>query len=167
MFAELHFGDASGYIVLSALALVGGLIGSYISRAVESKFDVWKILVGAFVLAGVARIAFVYAIAGSLSRGILLFVLYIGIGSTIGIFYRALVQKLPPKGLVARVDTTIASLSAIAAAVGAVVGGFLGTVLPTVDMVLYIQGGSYIVIGLCLCMAKSVRALPRVGEMGS
>jgi len=166
MFAELHFGTASGYIILSALAMAGALIGSYISKAVESKFELWKIFVGCFILAGVTRILFVSVITNDLQRAIWIYILYIGIGSTIGIFYRALVQKLPPKSLISRVDTTITSLAAIATAIGALVGGLLGTHLPTVDMVFIIQGISYITIGVCLLFSKQVRELSKVGALG-
>jgi len=167
MFAEIHIGTASGYIILSALALVGGLIGSYISRAIGARFEVWKILVGCFILAGIARIVFVNVIPDNLTRAIWIYILYVGLGSTIGIFYHTLVQKLPPQNLISRVDTTITSLSAVTAAAGALVGGILGTHLYHVDMVFIIQGGSYIAIGVLLCFCKSVRALPKVGEIGS
>jgi len=166
MFAEVHLGTASGYILLSAFALMGGLIGSYIARSVEEKYEVWKIMVGAFVFAGVARILFVNVLPVNRSYGIIMFLIYVGIGSTIGIFYQSLIQKLPPKDLISRVDTIITSLCSVAAAVGALVGGLLGTILTTVDMVFMIQGGSYIIIGLCLCLPKIVRAMPKIGEIG-
>ena len=167
MFAQEHLGTASGYIVLSALALLGGLIGSIISRIIESKLELWKILVGCFVLAGASRIAFVNVIPNNLTRAILIYILYIGLGSAIGIFYGTLIQKLPPKNLIGRVDAVITSLSAVAAAVGALVGGLIGTLLSNIDTVFIIQGSSYIAIGIFLCFSRSIRRLPKISEIVS
>jgi len=164
MFAEVHLGTASGYVLLSALALTGSLVGSYICRAVDSKFELWKILVAAFIFAGIVRIVFVNMIADYRAGGLLLYVLYGGIGSAIGIFYQVLTQKLPPKNLISRVATTITSMSAIAAAIGALAGGLLGTFL-NVDTVFLIQGGSYIIIGVLLCFSRQVRKLPKIREL--
>jgi len=165
MFAEIHLGADTGYIVLSALALAGSLIGSFISRAVESKFELWKILVFVFGFAGATRIIFVNIIGDNFTRAILVYLLYVGLGSTIIIFYRALVQKLPPKNLISRVDTIITSLSAVAIAVGALMGGFLGTLLPNVDTVFIIQGCSYFAIGVFLYFSKTIRNLPKIGDL--
>ena len=164
-FAEYHLGTASGFIILSGLALLGGLVGSYICRMTEARLELWKILVGAFIAAGVTRILFVNNIADNYTRAILIYILYVGLGSAIGIFYRAIVQKLPPKNLISRVDTTITSLRAVAAAIGALAGGALGTLLYRVDLVFIIQGVSYILIGLCLCLSKHVRSLPKIADL--
>ena len=166
MFAEVHLGTASGYILLSALAMLGGLVGSWISGALSSKFEVGKILAAAFIFSGIAQILFVNMISDNVTRAILIYIVYVGLGSTILIFYRALVQKLPPKNLISRVDTSITSLTAVAAALGALLGGFLGTHLPDINYVFFIKGGSYIAIGVLLCLSKNIRGLPKISEAG-
>ncbi|MCL2170327.1 MAG: MFS transporter [Defluviitaleaceae bacterium] len=165
MFAQLHLGSASGYILLSALALLGGLVGSWIVGLLASKVDMGRILIIAFVLAGVTRILFVNIIGDNLTRAILIYILYVGLGSAIGILHRALVQKLPPKELISRVDTSIISLSALAGAAGSIVGGFLGTHLANIDYVFIIQGASYIAIGVLLMVSKNIRGLPKITEL--
>ena len=166
VFAEFHLGTASGYVVLSALSLMGGLLGSYICRMLEN-FKLGLILAATFLAAGVMRFLFVNNIADNYSRAILIYILYIGLGSAIAIFYRAIVQNMPPKNLISRVDTTLTSITAISAAIGALVGGFLGTLLHIVDFVFLLQAVSYIIIGLCLCLSKKVRKLPKISELKS
>ena len=164
MFAEVHLGTAFGYVMLSALALTGSMIGSYICRMVETKAKLWKLLVAGFMFAGIARILFVNIIASHRAGAIVFFMIYVGFASSVGLFYQVLIQKLPPKNAISRVAATNTSLTAIATAIGALVGGFLGTVLD-VNTVFMIQGGSYIVIGGLLCLSKHVRDLPVINEL--
>jgi len=165
MFAEIHAGSASGYILLIALSLVGGLIGSYISRIIGSKFALSKIFVLGFIAAGAVRIVFVNVIATDFTRSLWVYILYVGLGSTIGIFFQTFLQKYPPKHLIARVNTITTSLCGVAAAIGTLAGGIAGTLLPDVDMIFIIQGVSYIAIGLCLCLSGRVRELPKMGDV--
>jgi len=165
MLAETHLGSASGYMLLSFLALTGGLVGSYICRVVENKFKLWVILAASFVFAGVARILFVNIISDNLARAILMYVIYVGLSTAIGIFYQVLIQKLPPKNLISRVDTITTSLAFTTAAIGALAGGLLGTIL-YVNTVFFIQGGAYIAIGVLVCFSKHIRALPKISELG-
>ena len=164
MFAQTHLGADSGYIVLSALALLGGIFGSLVSRAVEKRLELWKIIAGCLVAAGVARIVFVLIIEGGLARALLAYILSVAFGSAISIFYAALIQKLAPKNLVGRVAAIRASITSAAAAIGALAGGLAGRLLPGADMALLIKGGSYIVIGACLCLSASVRSLPKIAD---
>ena len=163
-FAEIHLGSASGYVLFSALALTGSMIGSIICRAVEAKYSLAKIFIGGFVVTGIIRILFVQVIPEHRTGGILLFVLYVGFASAILLFYQVVIQKAPPKNLISRVATADTSLSAIATALGALMGGALGTILE-VNTVFIIQGASYIVIGMLLCFSKQVRRLPESSEL--
>ena len=165
MFAEVHTGSASGYILLVALAVVGGVIGPYLSKIVGPKFELWKIFGLGYMLVGATRIIFVNVIASDLSRALWIYVLYIGLGSTIGIFRQTFMQKYPPQHIIARVDTVETSVLSISAAAGALVGGIAGTLLPSVDMVFIIQGISCITIGLFLCLSKRVRKLPKISDV--
>ena len=163
-FAEIHLGSATGYILFSALALTGSMIGSIICRAVEAKYSLAKIFIGGFVVTGIIRILFVHVLPGHRTGGILLFVLYVGFASAIILFYQVVIQKLPPKNLISRVATANTSLSAIATALGALAGGVLGAILE-VNTVFIIQGASYVVIGMLLCFSKQVRSLPESSEL--
>lgn len=165
MFAQVHTGQASGYIILTFLAMIGGLIGSYISRIIGPKLEIWKVLLVSFVLAGAARILFVNVIADNFTRALLIYAFYVGMGSVIGMFFGTLIQKLPPKRLIARVDTIFDSLLGVTSAFGALLGGIMGTLIVDVDLIFIIQGVTYIVIGLLVCMSKSVRGLPKIDDV--
>ena len=165
MLADVHAGTASGYMLLMALALVGGVAGSYISRIIGPKLELWKIFVVGFIFTGIARIIFVNIIANDFTRSLWIYILYVGLGSAIIIFFQTFMQKFPPKHLIARVNTIVTSLCSIAAAIGALLGGLAGTYLSNVDMVFIIQGGSYIAIGLLLFLSKHVRELPKINDV--
>ncbi|MCL2404415.1 MAG: MFS transporter [Defluviitaleaceae bacterium] len=165
MFAEVHIGTASGYIVLSALAAVGGVIGSYIGAIVGPKLELSKIFVLCFVAAGAVRILFVYVIPDNFIRALLIFALYAGLVGTVNIFFHTLIQKLPPKDAIGRISALNTSLLGVAAAIGALVGGLAGNLFSCVDTVFILQGATYIVIGLCLCLSRRVRALPKIGDV--
>jgi len=164
MLIEVHLGDASRYILLSFLALTGGLIGSYICRATENKFKIGAIFSACFVLAGIARILFVNLLSGNFTRAIAVYMLYVGFATTVSMFFTIIIQKLSPKNLISRVTTATTSLSFTTAAIGALVGGFLGTILH-VDTIFFIQGGAYIIIGILLYLSKPIRKLPKVSEL--
>jgi len=161
-FAEYHIGSADGYILLTALSLVGGAIGSYIIRAISHAFAIWKILIAAFILAGIARIIFVHIIATDFTSSIWIYILYIGSSATIGVIFQALMQKLPPKTIIARIDTITTSLYGIIAAIGSFIGGILGTILENINTTFIIQGASYIILALILYLSKHVRSLTKI-----
>jgi len=167
MFAQYHLGDVTGYIILTAFALLGGLVGSFIARAIGDKLGIGKILIATFIITGVARIAFVHVIPNNTSAAIWIYILYIGLASAIGLLYNALRQKLPPKDMVGRVAAATKSLSAAAAFIGALAGGTLGYLLPRIDTVFIIQGMSYIAIGLLLFLSKKTRGLPMIKNIGA
>ena len=165
MFAEIHSGEASGYIILSAIALLGGLIGSYIARAIGTKYELAKIFTAGFLLMGIVRIIFVYVIQDNFTRSILILALYAGLGAAIGIFFQSLQQKLFPEKIIGRVSTILTSLFSVAAAIGSLLGGVMGSLLPSVDTVFIIQGISYIFISLLMFLSARIRKLPKIGEV--
>jgi len=164
-FAELHMGDASGYILLSVLALTGSLIGSVLVGIVQNRLSLLKIFVGGFILMGLVRIGFVQLIQEYRIAGVLTYVLYVGMATTVGILFHVITQKLPPKNLVGRIRTNTTSLSSVAAALGALAGGFLGSVLGDANLIFMLQGASYVLIGICLLLSKKVRDLPKIGDL--
>ena len=128
-FAEVHFGAAFGFILLSGLAIVGSLLGTLLFGAIGEKIKLGKILVLLLVFAGVVRIVFVGAMGAHLILGILIFTLHEGVTDTIGMFYYTATQKIPQKNLIGRVCTSFTSLRAASYAVGALAGGAMGTLL--------------------------------------
>jgi len=165
MLIEVRLGDASSYMLLSFLALTGSIIGSYICRVTESKYKLWMILAASLIFAGMTRIIFINILEDNFRRATLMYLMYTGLGAVIGIFYQIIVQKLPPKDLISRVYTVSRSMSAIAAAIGALVGGIMGRLL-YIDTVFFIQGGTYIIIGVLLCFSAHIRNLPKVSDIG-
>lgn len=165
MFAEIHTGEASGYIIFTAIGLVGGILGSYIARAIGAKYKLSVIFICGFIAMGIARIIFVNIIDDNFRRALWILALYAGLGSAVGIFFDSLQQKLLPEKIIGRVSTINTSLFSIAASIGALLGGVLGAILPNVDTVFVIQGAAYIIIGLCLCFSSHVRMLPKSNEL--
>ncbi|MCL2286589.1 MAG: MFS transporter [Firmicutes bacterium] len=165
MFAEIHSGEASGYIILSVIGLLGGLIGSYIARAIGAKYELSKIFTAGFLLMGIIRIIFIYVIQDSFTRSIWILALYVGLGAAIGIFFQSLQQKLLPEKIIGRVSTILTSLFSVAAALGSLLGGVMGSLLPNVDTVFIIQGVSYIVISLFMFLSVRIRKLPKISEV--
>jgi len=164
MFAEMHVG-ASGYILLMLISGVGAMIGPYIAKQVESKLTLFNVFVIGFILTGIMRIVFVHVIADNFSRAIGIYILYVAIGSAIGVFIQTLMQKLPPKNIIARVNAIRISIISIVAAIGALLGGVLGTVVDDVDTIFIIQGVLYIVFAAGICFSKHLRRLPKVGDV--
>jgi len=166
MLVEEYFGAVTGFILLSGLSVFGGLIGTIVFGAIGEKIKLGKILITSFVFAGVVRILFVTFIDSHLIGAVLIFVVYTGITGIIAMFYHILVQKLPQKNLIGRVDTSITSLRAVAAALGSLAGGVLGTILAEANMAFIVHGISYITIGLFLFLSKRVRTLPEISSLG-
>ena len=164
MLAEIHTGSASGYILLAAVSMVGGVLGVYIARAVSVKLELFKIFVIGFIAMGAARIIFVHVIADDFRRALLILALYAGIVGAIGLLVHSLQQKILPKKILGRFFTIETTLLGLAAAIGSLVGGAAGRALPDVDTVFVIQGAAYILIGLGLCFSRHVRALGKIGD---
>ena len=167
LFAETHTGTASGYIILMTLALMGAIVGPYVSRIIAPRFELSKIIIVGFVTTGVFRIIFANVISDNFVGALLIYVLYVGLGNTVNIFVYTLMQKLPPRHIIARVNTIRLSISSIAAAIGALLGGLMGTFLSNVDMIIVIHGISYIAIGMCLRLSKQIRNLQKINDVVS
>jgi len=165
MFAEIHRGDASGYIILMAIGMVGGVVGSYIANIVGPKYELGKIFIAGLILMGIARIIFVHVISDDFRRALLIFVLYSGLASTVGLMFHSMQQKMLNKNVIGRVSTIITTIISIAAAGGALVGGFAGTLLPNVDMVFIIQGVIYILIGVGVGLSRHIRKLTKINDI--
>jgi len=167
MFAEIYTGMAAGYLILVALGVAGGLLGPVFVRFLAPRFSLAKIFTIGIAAVGITRIFFVHIIDDDLSLALLIFVLSAGMSNAISIFSQTLMQKLPPKSMLARIDTTETTLHSIAGAIGALLGGLAGLYLPRVDMVFYIQGVSYIFIAVILGMSGHIRGLPMINDVQS
>ena len=164
-FAYTYLGTAQGYILLSALALVGGLVGTLVIGVFASKFNLGKFIVLTFIAAGIARIAFVQIIPDNTTRAIWVYVLYVGLASAIALLHKIIIQKTAPKELISRVDTTIISICAITGGAGALIGGYLGSELENINHIFLLQGASYIGIGILLLASKKLQSLPNIKNL--
>ena len=165
MLVQVHTGEAFSYFVLLGVAILGSVLGSVVIGILGQKFNTWTILFVCFVLAGVSRIIFVSIIADDFTRSLFVHAFYICVGAAVGILFETLTQKLPPKRLVARISTIVASLMGLSSAFGALLGGIMGTLIPDIDMIFVIQGVSYIAIGFFLCLLKPIRELPNMNDV--
>ena len=78
--------------------------------------------------------------------------------------FTSLSQKIPPEGMVGRVDTMSTTFVSIFIAIGALAGGLLGRIVPSRDIFIY-QGISYIFIGVFLILVPNFRRLPTMNEI--
>jgi len=164
MFAEYHVG-ARGYIIFGIMALLGGIVASYLVGAFGKKFKVGQLLFVVFALAGIVRIIFVRVLPMHHIGGLIALVLYAAMGSALGIVFQSLEQTIPPKDMVGRVNTMSTTVIAIFVTIGALVGGFLGSIVPVVDHIFIYQGISYIIIGVFIILMPGIRKLPKMDEM--
>jgi hypothetical protein len=84
-----------------------------------------------------------------------------------GMIRQTLIQKTPPKNMVARIGTVHTTFLAAFGALGALAGGFIGSAVYSVDHVFILQGAVYILIGLFLALTPSVRKLLKINEVES
>lgn len=164
MFAETHAG-AQGYILIMVMALVGGILASVIVGRFGNKFKVGRLLFALTVLAGVGRIAFALFLPYSVVIGLSISLVYSVILSSYGIIIQSLIQKIPPKDMVGRVDTLIATSVAIVIAIGALAGGYIGSIVPVVDNIFIAQGAVLLVIGIFAILVPGIRALPSMNDI--
>ena len=164
MFAEYHVG-AQGYIVFAVMGMLGGIVSSYFVGMFGKSFKVGQLLLVVFALAGIVRIVFVHVLPVHYSGGLVILVLYAALGSASGIVFQTLLQKIPPKDMVGRVDTISTTVAAIFVTIGALVGGFLGSIVPVVDHIFIYQGISYVVIGVFVFLTPGIRKLPKMNEI--
>ena len=162
MFAELHTGQAGGYIILTALTWAGVAFGSYTAQRLGPKLKIWKILTLSLVAAGLVRITFTYVIAQDFTLSLFPHLLYTSLAGTAALVFSTTMQKLPPKNMIARINTIKTSLFSVAAALGALLGGLAGVLLGDVNLIFIIHGASYIVVGTGLCLSKHIRGLPKL-----
>ncbi|MCL2284911.1 MAG: hypothetical protein FWC32_00935, partial [Firmicutes bacterium] len=164
MFLEYHVGP-QGYVVFTAMGLVGGIIGSYFAGKIGSKFRLGKFAFALLMLAGTVRVAFALVVPVSYAGGLVTIVTYLAIVTLLGTIFTSLNQKIPPEDMVGRVDTISTTFVAIAVALGALAGGFLGRAVPDVGYIFILQGASYAFIGAFLMLVPSFRKLPVMSEV--
>jgi len=163
-FAEYHVG-AQGYIVIAMMSLIGGILASGFIGTVGKKFSVGKLVVILLIIQGVLRVIYVMVLPLHMIGGFAILVFYGMMGSSIGILFQSLRQKLPPKDMVGRVATINTTLVAILVALGSLAGGFLGTIVPVVDHILIYQGAAYILFGIIVLCMPAIRKLPPINNI--
>jgi len=163
-FAEYHVG-AQGFIVIAMMSLIGGVLASGFIGTVGKKFSVGKLVVTLLMIQGTLRIIYVFVLPVYALGGFGILIFYGMMGSSIGILFHSLRQKLPPKSMVGRISTINTTIVAILVSLGSLVGGFLGSIVPVVDHILLYQGISYIIFGLVVLCIPAIRKLPPINDI--
>jgi MFS family permease len=165
-FATTHIG-AQGYVVISMVALFAGLISSTLAGLVGEKIRVGLLICIMWIAAGSLRFGFAHVLPMSYMGGLGINFLYGIILGFSGIICDTLIEKTPSENMVARVNTLNTTFLSLFGAVGALAGGFIGSVVSSVHQVFILQGAAYILIGVLLFLAPSVRKLPKINEIKS
>jgi len=160
-----YYAGAQGYILISVVSMVGGLIASSLVGTLGKKFKVGQMMLVLFVLTGVSRVAFALLLPESFYGALVIVVMFSTFVNASGIVYGSLEQKLPPKDMVGRVDTMSTTFLAIFVALGALSGGFIGRVVPNVAYILITQGILIVLTGMYLILVPAVRKLPKIDDI--
>jgi len=164
MFLEYHAG-AQGYVLFSLMTLIGGVIASYLMGMIGDRFPVGKIIFALFTLAGITRIIFAVLVPVNLIGALITMVIYATLFISVSIAYTSLIQKIPPKDMVGRVDTIATTLITTFVAIGAFVGGFIGNIVADVGYIFVAQGVSLVVIGVLVILIPRVRKLTKMNDI--
>ena len=166
MFLEHHVG-AQNYVLFAVVGLVGGIAASALVGVLGDKFKIGMMVLVLFAIAGCVRFVFVFLVPVHLISALATAAIYAAVGSAIGIVFNALIQKIPPKDMVGRVDTMATTFMAIAVTFGALFGGFLGSTVAETGHIFIGQGIGYILIGVFLIFVPGVRRLDKMKEIGT
>ena len=164
MFFEYYLG-AQGYIILAIMALLGGIVASIFVGVVGNKFKAGWLAFTLLLASSVMRVIFVQVLPRHYAGALITLVVYAAFATAVSIIFSSLMQRIPPKDMVGRVDTISTTLIAVFVAVGAIVGGFLGRVIPVVDHIFIYQGISYAVIGVLILLIPGIRKLPKTSNL--
>lgn len=164
MFAETHVG-AQGYVLITVMGLIGGILASSLVSAFGDKIKVGQLIFLMSLLGGLARIAFALTLPNSYIGGLAIVIVYSTLLNAYGIIIRSLIQKIPPKDMVGRIDTLTTTFAAISITIGALAGGFIGSIIPVVDYIFIFHGVTIAIIGSLTLLVPSMRALPRMNDI--
>ena len=165
-FVTTHVG-AQGYVVLTVATLAGGLVASILAGNMGDKFRVGILVCFMWILAGVLRIGFAYALPVSYIGSLAIIFGYFVIFGFSRIVRATLIQKTPKENMVARVGTVHTTFLSVSGALGALAGGFIGYAVTSLAHVFVLYGVVYILLGVVLLLSPSIRKLPRVNEITS
>ena len=165
MFAEVHAGAASGYILLTLMSMLGSIIGSYIVSIAGSKFKLSTNIILGLIFAGLFRLLFVYLVGFNLIVSLAVYPFYVGMAGAVSLAIYSFNQKWLPKEMLGKVNTLITSVSYIVAVLASFFGGIVGNMVHSIEMVLIIHGVSYIAVALCMCLFKCIRELPKISDV--
>ncbi|MBB6090867.1 MULTISPECIES: hypothetical protein [Halobacterium] len=134
--------------------LAGAAVASYIER-----YTVGQIAVGSNLTAGVFWIAAVM-IPGSIPTMALLFGAVLPVGA-FNVIYGSMYQSAVDDSLLGRVSSLTRTLSSVMMPLGGLVGGAAANVISS-QGVLYIVGGTHIVLAVFYLSHPRIRSLPTV-----
>jgi len=164
MFLEYHIG-AQGYVLISLMVLIGGIVGSSFIDILGNKFKAGKLIFVLILLAGAVRIVFALVVPIKLIGGLITIVIYAALVNATDIIFSSLNQKIPSRDMVGRIGTISTTFTTILVALGAFVGGFFGRIVPDVSYIFIYQGISFVVIGATIIFIPSIRKLPKMNEI--
>ena len=163
-FIEYHAG-AQAYIILAVIGMVGGVIASSLVGTLGKRFKVGQLLLVFYLLAGVARIFFVMVLPDSFYAALGISVVIAMTLSAAGIVEGTLMQKIPPKDMVGRVDTMHTTFLAISVALGALTGAFIGRAVQDVAHIFIAQGVWVMLTAFYFILVPSIRKLPKFNDI--
>ena len=165
-FTTTHIG-AQGFVVITVVMLCAGLFSSTLAGLVGDKFRVGLLICLVWIVAGGLRIGFAHILTVSYIGGLVINFVYGIILGFAGIIRHTLIQKTPSENMVARVNTVNTTFVALFGALGALAGGLIGSIVSSVQHVFILQGFVYVLIGVLLFLAPSIRKLPKINEIQS
>jgi len=155
----------AGYVLFAMLSMAGGIFASALVGSLGKQFAIGKLWLVLFVAAGVVRIFFVQLLPANFNAGLGILMLFAALSAASNIIFSTMLQKLPPKDMIARISTLNTTVFAIFVALGALVGGVIGRAVPNVDLIFMAQGVVYVVLGAALYAVPSVRRLPKIDDI--
>nr|WP_176705220.1 MFS transporter [Halobacterium sp. GN101] len=151
-------GGPSVYGFLMAAMGAGNLAGAAVASYIE-QYTVGQIAVGSNLTAGVFWIAAVM-IPGSIPTMALLFGAVLPVGA-FNVIYGSMYQSAVDDSLLGRVSSLTRTLSSVMMPLGGLVGGATANVISS-QGVLYIVGGTHIVLAVFYLSHPRIRSLPTV-----
>lgn len=155
-FSNINFiNPSSAYGLILSLLGIGSLIGSSISEYVSQKIKLNYLVGLCYLIAGIAWILSVVTIKlNILIISVLLVVLSGMANGIVNVIYSVLFQLLPPKEMIARVNTINMTLLSVLSPIFSIFGGFLVKVFGSY-LIISSCGVLLIIISVCILLSKT------------
>lgn len=155
------FGGAETYGLLVGSVTLGMLVGSFAATFVES-FPLGYVTIAGFFVATIARIGAVVV-----EVRLLALALFGGAAIPVGVYSvlsSTTIQIGVPNDMLARVSSTIGSLTAVLGPLGFLVGGYLGDRLGS-DVAIAVSAMGFLLVSIYWASISNLRTFPSVNEL--